>query len=360
MMDGLPDELLLNIFYRLPVKALGSCILVKKPWLYLIKSPSFISSYNINDGQNNEYFIFCNGNYDLELHADNEGFDLHRVFTRWEQRNTRVLIPASCCNGTMCVTDNKKGVPIVLWNPAIRKTLTLPKPNLVVAKCNHLLGFAYDSIEDDYKVLRMLIDVHSLPQVEIFSLNRNSWKTISEFAPNFNYREPVQPCFNGALHWIGYYGSNHKAVILGFDVNKEEFRVLPLPEALEENKLKPTLLVFEKSSLALCRYFESPQFHIEIWVMKEYGDVESWSKLWNYGFHELGYGDVLGFRNDGKLLCTVFNRDQVVVSVDLETGESEVLLEEAPYTSFDGLKYRETLFLLDNAQAQSYIPHAQA
>ncbi|GMN67646.1 hypothetical protein TIFTF001_036705 [Ficus carica] len=69
--------------------------------------------------------------------------------------------PICHCNGIICVTALNGDM--VLWNPAMKKFRTIPKP---VRVCNDRLmlavagiGFGYDSRADDYKVVSIVIEM---------------------------------------------------------------------------------------------------------------------------------------------------------------------------------------------------------
>ena len=91
---------------------------------------------------------------------------------------------------------------------------------------------------------------------------------------------PTRLCFNGALHFIAFSG-DHK-FILSFDINDERFREILLPQNYLEGIVKHfERLAMFKGSLALIVFGEdlvemSDICHI--WVMKEYGVVESWAR----------------------------------------------------------------------------------
>ena len=85
------------------------------------------------------------------------------------------------------------------------------------------------------------------------------------------------PClfFNGGLHSIAYT-PDHK-FILSFDVNDESFCEIMLPQNyLDGISLRSEHLVVFKGLLALIVFEQSGICYI--WLMQEYGLVESWTK----------------------------------------------------------------------------------
>ncbi|XP_071725172.1 F-box protein At3g07870-like [Rutidosis leptorrhynchoides] len=368
-MDDLPEELLLNIFYKLDIKAIGSCVCVKKSWLSLIKNPSFVSSYTFDDKKSSEYLIFRQGNRDLQCFVDKDhSLHLHKVLTSPFELK-KINIPrytVSCCNGVICIANTYVDGTI-LWNPTIQKFFTLPKPNLThdynneVYEYELVFGFGFDSILNDYKVVRIIIDAEeSAYRAEIFSLNNNSWKSIPSHSEivSGGYRiicNNALPSFNGALHWIGEHIDNWEdLVILCFNVNKEVFHEIKLPNNLHIHT--PELLVFEQYSIISLFCFTldhaDEDFSFEVWAMKEYGNMESWTRMWKCHLPEFGSGDVFGVRDNGELLCHLYSLS-VIISLDPMTGKEKELLK-APGSGFDGIRYRESLVLLDDPKALSY------
>nr|POF25000.1 f-box protein [Quercus suber] len=86
--------------------------------------------------------------------------------------------------------------------------------------------------------------------------------------------------FNGALHSIAY--SRDHRFILSFDVNDERFRKILLPpNYLVGVSVDTENLAVFKGSLALIVFGQDVAENsniCHIWVMKEYGVVESWTK----------------------------------------------------------------------------------
>ncbi|XP_047321190.1 F-box/kelch-repeat protein At3g23880-like [Impatiens glandulifera] len=80
---------------------------------------------------------------------------------------------------------------------------------------------------------------------------------------------------SGSLHW-----SNQTQNIVSFDVSKETHSEISQPCCYEDRKgdLNPMLGVLN-GCLSLLYNFDPNQ--ADIWVMKEYGKVELWSKLFS-------------------------------------------------------------------------------
>ncbi|KAE9453271.1 hypothetical protein C3L33_14825, partial [Rhododendron williamsianum] len=87
------------------------------------------------------------------------------------------------CNGLICLSNQEKG--IFLWNPSTKKHWKLPVcpietvPTFSSNVVNAVYGFGYDSVTDDYKVVRV-VQHHGVAfmdsEVWVYSLKSNSWK----------------------------------------------------------------------------------------------------------------------------------------------------------------------------------------
>jgi F-box interacting protein len=126
-----------------------------------------------------------------------------------------------------------------LWNPSIRKFKSFRlMPWLTRPHNRFAVGIAYDSRNDDHKIVRMVsfqgfIGVIALPAVaEVYTLSTDSWRRIMISVDSLSgYIDDIDesPCvfFNGALHCLAKVG-DYK-FILSFDINDESFREIMLP-----------------------------------------------------------------------------------------------------------------------------------
>lgn len=91
-----------------------------------------------------------------------------------------------------------------LWNPAIRQSKRIPLSN------DGALGFGYDPIDDDYKVVRIV----QRSSAEVYSANKNVWRKLPD-PTDLPLNNAFDVCLNGYLFAIGNYG------MMTFDLNKE-------------------------------------------------------------------------------------------------------------------------------------------
>lgn len=223
------------------------------------------------------------------------------------------------------------------------------------------MGFGFDSRTKDCKVvmvLRLLENENEDDEeeevaikVEIFSLNRNSWKSVTSTAPKYDFVEGgSQPFLNGAVHWVatqrGRNGLVSHNLVLALDMGTEHFQEFMLPEHLaHENAMFLTVSGYKDSTLAVFRRNYIGFYDSDIWLMKQYGVTESWIKLLTVCRYGDGVPRALGFRRNGEVLFELCQGE--IASVNLESLEvNDLRIHGASGFSFVDT-FVESLVLLD-------------
>ncbi|XP_059285001.1 F-box/kelch-repeat protein At3g06240-like [Lycium ferocissimum] len=265
-----------------------------------------------------------------------------------------------------------KTYTIILWNPAIRRSITLPKPTHVQfgSYGPHIcLGFGFDQKTHDHKVVRIayLHDDHEantvLPsKVEVYSLSTGLWKTVnSKIHCKIIEYVYTSVYLSGAIHWISYTeneGGEFTNSLLVFDLSKEKFSEIGLPQELVH--VSPfdlsvrlcggqiSMIWFKKG----CDCGESWD-RCAVWVMNQYGELESWTKKFVVVL-EGGISHVIGFTGNGESLVMDYNGD--LLSYNPESMEWKDLDIHGAFFSFFLSKYAESLVLLDGSSGATVDP----
>ncbi|KAK9007051.1 hypothetical protein V6N11_019379 [Hibiscus sabdariffa] len=343
MSDYMPVEVIVEILKRLPVKSLVRCRSVCKSWNTLISHPSFISVHLQASLSNNTSFLLlgCLKKEGLEysLHHDNDGFGKFKQLP--------FPPPFGCvsdsqvvgsCNGVICVHlypyDDDEEFRFVLWNPSIQKYIFLPQPRLSFSEAADFnVGFGFDSRTDDYKLFIVGVDKDGCwIQPYLFSLNENCWKR--------NNGEYIHE-------------------ILGFSLNAEEFFEINFPESL--SGLGPfdlSIMEYGESFIVVATHRIAAMFQ-ELWVMKEYGVVESWTKVLTLHTSPRSWiPEVLGFRKNGEVLLSMgnakmaaldLNSQQMEASLNLNSQQIVLHAVDVGTDLLSARSYVESLVLLDKA-----------
>ncbi|KAK4727941.1 hypothetical protein R3W88_032858 [Solanum pinnatisectum] len=202
---------------------------------------------------------------------------------------------------------------VVLWNPSISRCLTLPMTPL----CCDIQGLTRLSLG-----LALLLKQETT-RVEIYALSSGIWK--------------------------GFDGSIPDICVVEYFWTQEIFQELSLPEILVNEppknfnvaKLEELLVVYQYDT----RVWSSS---CSIWVMKRYGDTDSWSKEYNVALGQGNLGMVLAVTDCRKILLTDMTGMLAKYNPEMETKES-INIAGTIY-SFYHDNYEESLVLLDKGE----------
>lgn len=300
------------------------------------------------------------------------------------------------CNGLVCLVagDDEIHFAASIWNPCIRKLVALPKPGLAVYKVIDQVryGFGYDSCTDDYKVLRCVNHKnirHSTCQVEIWSLARDSWKSLSSaadhvilpanFHPGQLFNRSGAVFVNGALHWLqlsrNWEVNKIDYLVASFDMASELFGETTVPEALRNKlhfkpKLQDWFISKYRESIALVKICNcNNRFRVrcvEIWVMAEYGVAASWANLCTVQVQDvplmpLTFKDCgpIGFRTSGEVVLVGHNGRSMLLDPESEQVSDFEIDESNNHLKLNNqLKFMDyfvgSLVLFDQPNAISY------
>ncbi|OMO57908.1 hypothetical protein COLO4_35011 [Corchorus olitorius] len=291
---NLPRDILEEILCGLAVKDLLRFRCVSKDCRDLIDSPDFVKlhlSQSLKTNSNRFLIILGSAKskpYSLDLDSlENAHIKSTDILT-----DLHVKFPIiGSCNGLIALETNN-GDAIVICNPTTRKIRVVPKPPTLPASAEKNLvyyGFGYDPVSDDYKLVALIqrynkqnqrFDITNIT-TEIFSLKTGYWRSSFHEAPCFPsllLKQLIQPIIvNNAWHLIIKH--DRSITIVAFDLITERYR---------EDVPLPLLKNFAVMELGGCLSIISERYDInprrtwyDIWVMKEYGLVESWTKVFS-------------------------------------------------------------------------------
>uniref|UniRef100_A0A2N9GB61 F-box domain-containing protein n=1 Tax=Fagus sylvatica TaxID=28930 RepID=A0A2N9GB61_FAGSY len=295
--EFIPDDVVFDILTRFPVKSLIRFRCVSKSYNSTITSPIFITKhFNLNQANNHNGYLLYSidpiSRPPLGRFSDREICAVVCNSDRTLTEISRFQIPfprvkvVGFCNGIFCLY-NYRDDTIYLWNQCIKKSKMLATTALTFktrdAHFNH--GLAYHSQNNDFKILRIIWCYGTstvLPEAAVYTLSTDSWRRVVIPVGSLTQSIHSIPAstdfifFNGALHCIANT-TRGDSFILCFDVNDERFREILLPA----NRLLFKQLVVFKGSLALvglAGVLNEEGYICHIWVMRQYGVVESWTR----------------------------------------------------------------------------------
>ena len=190
------------------------------------------------------------------------------------------------CNGILCLAVYYEGSVLVqfrLRNPSIRKFKELPphensrEPLPFTEMMN---GFGYDPVNDNYKVVSALRvfeyisgNIVAEDEVKVHTLGTNSWKSIQVFPFVVVPIQKSGQCVSGTINWLASKDTNKsQCFILSFDLGNESYQKVLFPNDIG----KVDACTLHLSVLRDCLIMFSGD---DVWIMKEYGNKESWTKL---------------------------------------------------------------------------------
>lgn len=285
-MADLPPEIIIAVFYRLPVRPLLQFRSVSKPLRSLIDSTGFIDLHlknSIETGSNLSLILRKETEiYFINLDALSDAVSLAHPLMCY---SNQILILGSI-NGLICISNVAED--IALWNPSIRRHKVLPF--LPIERIGssilgtRVFGFGYDPVNEDYKLVRIsqFINLGSegfVSKVKVYSLRANEWRDSEDMPFVLCYTRKNGTFASGALHWVvnRKFNVEEADLIVAFDLTVERFREVPLPECTEER------FHIDVGVLGgcVCMIATYQDVRIDVWVMREYGVKKSWAKLFS-------------------------------------------------------------------------------
>ncbi|XP_050229026.1 F-box protein CPR1-like [Mercurialis annua] len=323
-------EILFTIFTHLPVKSLMRFRCVSKSCCSLIDSPEFTNAHP--DLNNNRKLIL--GDWHLEgwiYLIDLDASPLISPLNIERLRKPSVETPDNfipinpdgvfgSCNGVVAMY-NKQGIS--LWNPSTNMFKSFPLWIVDIV----FDGFGYDSVSGDYKVI-MLTKLFSedFLRVMIYSVKNNSLRRIDDLHSPvpYAYDYEISGVLVGfVLHWVAHprgVVSAYHNFILAFDLRDETFHQVPQPRDMIDVENKVFDVVSELGGCLSISY--RYQGRVDIWIMKEYGIEDSWTKLVSLHSREnfsLFYRlKPLCYSKEGDKVLLDYNKGTVLILYDLK------------------------------------------
>ncbi|KAL8134038.1 putative F-box protein At1g53370 [Apium graveolens] len=357
----LPADLVLEIFYRTPVKSLVRCYCVCKSWSALMHHPTFIEMHlNFNTSRNNKHLL-CNTVCDDTLSRKLIAFlrltgppiPVLRVDTEFTDRPnypriinfpdfSKHMSLAGSINGIVCLAHYMEmfGRFVALWNPAINywKPIVVSETQTIYDRLDDMsFGLGFDAVADDFKIIRVVpvsippnYEKFCWSRVEIYSANRDVWEDVDKGGV-IPFQPKVRHCnfiVKGVPYWIGVDADSRdyepsmtgQLQVLGrIDPLTGLFKVA-YPEHI---KNRSTLVYPVNLKDSVAALIQSPGKHpnqmVDLYVRDE--NTARWTKMYSIG--------PLGF--EGMRIPQCFSTGEIV----LETWTGNINI----YDSSDRVTY---------------------
>ncbi|KAH7836261.1 hypothetical protein Vadar_034157 [Vaccinium darrowii] len=194
-----------------------------------------------------------------------------------------------------------------------------------------VFGFGFDARTKEYKLVRIVIvmyEVATYLKAEVFTLGKKGCR-FSKFGPEFVC--PYQSSdvgVSGAIHWLcedlNPTSIDPKSrIIVSCDLFEEKFYQIPKPDIEINESCKISVL---GECLAITGDFSKRcgRHEVHIWLLKEYGVKESWTKEYVIG-ERFGRLYPLFLLNSGNIVMS--DESQTVCCYDPKRDSSEAYVE---------------------------------
>ncbi|GLT37105.1 hypothetical protein SLA2020_114410 [Shorea laevis] len=314
----------MDILSRLPITTLVTCRCVCKRFLHLISDPEFAHLHLTRSPISIMIKTLppINGSKRLQvaqIEDNGAGFGVTKLeFTAKDSIPTCEFSHMNSCNGLLCLVGLEKDNSVYVCNPILGEYITLASPSNGRHR-GSFGGLGYSAVTDQYKVLQTFYPLnesdHRYVEVEICTIGTGTWRSIG-VGPKDLVTLPFNSFLNGTLHWANCSPSGSQ-FIHTFNFVTERFGAVSPPARFSEED-KKFIDSFRIGVLGGCLYaiFFENSLRLDIWIMKEYGVTESWTKQFAVENlyprkHSWDVYEPVIVLNNGEILL-VYNNDNVV------------------------------------------------
>ncbi|XP_062013597.1 F-box protein CPR1-like [Rosa rugosa] len=360
----LPPEVIINILSRLHVGRLLCFRSVAKPWRSLIDSSYFKNLHLLHSTQTKSNLTLIlrkdSDLYCVDFDSLNDAVELNHPLMCYSNR-IRVL---GSCNGLLCICNVAED--IALWSPWIKKYRILPslpsdrKRDKGMCLCGaRVYGLGYDAVHDDYKLVRISQfigwDYASFEsEVKVYSLRMNAWRKVDDMPYVLCYTRKMGILVSGSVHWV--VTRSHEVdqpateLVIGFDVEKERFGEVPMPEMDRKCQIDVGYL-----QGCLCIIAKYEDVGVDVWTIKQYGVKETWCKLFTVkqaqGFRRPKSIKPLVYSKNGRQVLLEQNHEDLVW-FDLESQMVNKIKIRGLPDLFEAVVCAETLVPVDPSKRE--------
>ncbi|CAJ2658501.1 unnamed protein product [Trifolium pratense] len=293
-LPSLPFEIIEEILSKLPVKFLMQLKSVCKSWESLISDPQFAKKH-LRVSTTRHHLLTFNNFFSDELFV--VVYPFSSVFTELTVAASRQLdfpLPVGnlshyiigSCHGIICFEINEHFV--FLWNRFISKFMKLPSlanPKQKICYTAYGFGYVYDQFNDNYSYKVVAVNYiesdnnvsyyRYRPQLKVYTLGTNSWRMIQDFPYCIPLGLSSGRFISGTVNWLAYNNLFISLVIVSFDLENEFYQEITLPDYEVVIRPQVTLVVL-RDCLSI---IAESNTYLDVWLMDEYGNTESWTKL---------------------------------------------------------------------------------
>ncbi|KAL0884880.1 hypothetical protein Bca101_008861 [Brassica carinata] len=248
--SSLPNDVVEEIFIRLPVKTLIRFKSLSKQWSLRIKSHSFAEkhlnmarSYQVNHPS---LMLFPSQITNTEVE-----FQPFCLEGRRPLSDTQLSFPlgflgwiqsSNSCDGLFCIQSSKSTYVV---NPATRWFRPLPLSRYQILNPTNVpwkVGITAALVKAvHYKLVLLYNSFHISPNegvttCEVFDFRANAWRYLTS-TPNHSISSTKPESADGSLFWFTELYNYYEINVIAFDIHTEKFRLLPKFHPVTSNSL---------------------------------------------------------------------------------------------------------------------------
>ncbi|KAJ0232932.1 F-box domain-containing protein [Hirschfeldia incana] len=301
------DDLLEEIFLRLPLKPILQSKTLSKPWRSILESKRFVerrvslqksrkilAAYNCDCGRQPGLLP------ESRFKGDEEIVYLHS--------NTTTRPSMMTCDGLVCVPEQDWINVLNPWTRQLRRFCF----GAWSSGYSRAMGFGSDKVTGRCKVVNMEIQSyrdHHVVECSVLDVETGEWWMMTP--PSYNMFRPLSHklsrksvCVDGSIYWLQHVGSGFK--ILALDLHKEEFHnvSVPLTRVTQETQIANL-----ENRLTLAVTYTNPEWKLDIWRKDT-----RWNKAYSISF--AGKGVPWEIRRKGFTPVSVSKQGNLVFTDD--------------------------------------------
>ncbi|KAG8372570.1 hypothetical protein BUALT_Bualt12G0079800 [Buddleja alternifolia] len=316
--ESLPRDVILEILSRLPPENLLNFRSVCRSWLSIIRDAKFIAKSNLRNENTNGRIIIITEEYPnpyrglkLRILSDTNPAiiqDNTKLVSAHNKSMIGYYRVMSTCNGLFCYAGVQDDYGIQLCNPCGRWATSIRQIRFTNYLNKELYyGVGYDPLTNDYKVIKLMPPANwTSPPTEaaIYSVKAKIWKRLNDRLPS-ETPSGRSIFLHGNIHWLAKTVSPPFKIefIMLFDVCDEVFGEIELPEIDERNKYTSISVVKGLLCLLVTEICADNRI-CHVWMMKEYGVVESWTKQCTVALRK-DITTCIEVTPGGKIMCSI-------------------------------------------------------
>lgn len=248
IINCLPEDLIEQVFFRLPVSSLLRCIGVCKQWRKIIRDPQYVSSHLQNAP-------CCALLFFPQESVSGRPYPADTILIDEAGSQSTYAVPVigpedflcGSCNGLLCLYTKTSTIKIA--NFATGECLHLEKP-MKKLRGDHFLfyGFGFHPLTKEYKIIHFLGDCDEgrhrphnnkrFSAIQVYTLGDEKWRDIrTPGALSLNcVKNSGTINVDGTMYWLAEdMVASWQHAVMSFDLNEELFALIQLPAATPED-----------------------------------------------------------------------------------------------------------------------------